>query len=96
MDQIKLNYELWLEAEDSTAWLQLNKETVLPEKWDQFIAALNLDCQRIREKAYPKIEEIVVAQIENDQFGDSTDLDAIKAARAEVKTRYPKVTDTTL
>ena len=92
---LKTNYEIWLEAEDSNAWLQLNKDSILPEKWDQFIEALNLDCQRMRESEYPKIEEIVVAQIEFEQFGDSTELDAIKAARAAVKAKYPKVTDTT-
>jgi len=92
---LKTNYEMWLEAEDSNAWLQINKESIMSEKWDQFIEALNLDCQRMRESEYPKIEEIVVAQIEFEQFGDSTELDAIKAARAAVKAKYPKVTDTT-
>ena len=84
-----------MSAEDKTAWLQINKNTILPEKWDAFISCLNIDCKNVREVEYPSIQDIVVAQIEFDQYGDSTDLDIIKSKRLEIKNKYPKVTDTT-
>lgn len=42
-----------------------------------------------REKEYPPLEEVVEALIEN-QEGDASALNKVKALRAQVKAKYPK------
>jgi len=57
---------------------------------DEYIAWRNLNgYKERRQKAYPRVEDLVVAIIENAE-GRPEMLNAVKALRAEVKIRFPK------
>ena len=92
------NYKKWLDKTDvdREAWLQEQKDNYnliyeneeFTRKWDKFVKGMNNDCIEFRLKEYPSIQDLIVAQYDNDT-------EEINNKRNAVKSKYPKVIDTT-
>ena len=92
------NYKKWLDKNDADrkAWLQEQKDNYnliyeneeFTRKWDKFVNGMNNDCIEFRLKEYPSIQDLTVAQYDNDT-------EEIINKRNAVKSKYPKVIDTT-
>ena len=94
----EMPYHVWLKKTDSErrTFLEEQKDRIyltfedweLPGKWNDFIESMNNTCIEMRLQEYPSIQDLIVAQYDNDT-------EEINNKRNAVKSKYPKVIDTT-
>ena len=94
----EMPYHVWLKKTDDErrAFLEEQKDRIyltfedweLPGKWNDFIESMNKTCIEMRLQEYPSIQDLIVAQYDNDT-------EEINNKRNAVKSKYPKVIDTT-
>jgi len=94
----EMPYHVWLKKTDDKrrTFLEQQKDRIyltfedweLPGKWNDFIESMNKTCIEMRLQEYPSIQDLIVAQYDNDT-------EEINNKRNAVKSKYPKVIDTT-
>ena len=92
------NYKKWLDKTDAEReeYLQemkdhynvIYKDEEFTIKWGKFVNGMNVDCIEFRLREYPSIQDLTVAQYDGDT-------EEINDKRNAVKSKYPKVIDTT-